>query len=482
MTQQLSDLAKTTGRKELHWIAGKKQELDIYRIPLQHLYFNIENGRYADRMFRLRHDNPGVDIDPKKDKWANEIEKMLAGEHRDTSQDKSAFEKLIQDIEQREQLRPGVVKFDGGVMDGNRRFAALRRLNRQNAKSGRFSYFEGVILPKETTDEDLWKIEAGLQLGIDERWDYSPINELLKVREGLRLFGRMISQGKYAGKTPIQLVANSIYGRTEAEIEERAERLKLIDDYLAFIGKKGEYDIVGRTSERFLEGNRIVRAARNQQFDAKKVARLQAVLFYVIHLEKMDNWDLRKIYEAMGGDPKRKGRKPSQKNLKALDDFIGAFPDPREIQARISGKVADGSSHTAKSTSTSSTQKPAHHSTSGKASDGRKEGGKKASAAESQQDGDVDSKADVVIERFKGTMEATKGTKSPRQLVEAALAPLRALEDDLTKKSTKHQLEEDEHERYAVITSLEEIGELQGQCLAALGGKRSRSATRAQEE
>jgi hypothetical protein len=178
----------------------------------------------------------------------------------------------------------------------------------------------------------------------------------------------------------------------------------------------------------------------------------------------------------MGGDPKRKGRKPSQKNLKALDDFLGGFPDAREIQAALSGKSATGPSQPTKSTSTSSTHKPAHHSTSSKTSDGRKDGGKKSPPAESQPHGEVDSKADVAIERFKGTMEATKGTKSPRQLVEAALAPLRALEEDLTKKPTKQQLEEDEKERYAVIGSLEEIGELQGKCLASLGGKQGKSA------
>ena len=467
MAKQLTELAKATGRKELHWIAGKKHELDVFRVPLQHLYFNIENGRYADRMFRLRQENPGVEIDPSKEKWASEIEKMLAGEHRETTQDKSAFERLLSDIEEREQLRPGVVKFDGGVIDGNRRFAALRRLNKSNTKTGRLSYFEAVILPKETTDEDLWRIEAGLQLGIDERWDYSPINELLKIREGLRLYGTMIAQGKYSGKSAVQLVSQSIYGRSEADIKERAERLHLIDDYLAFVGKKGEYDFVGRTSERFLEAAKILRAARNQQYDGKRLAKLQAVLFYLIHTEKIKNWDLRPIYEAMGGDPKRKGPKP-QRNTKAFDDFIAGFPDIRELQARLVNP-GGGTPAPPKTTPLTSTKRASKDSKSSKPSISKD----RTPAAR-----EVDEKADVAIERFKATMEASKGTKSPRQLVEAALAPLKALQESLSKKNVRDHLDEDDKERASVEKGLETIGALQKECLDNVRGKKPSPSTR----
>src|SRR4051794_10773017 len=81
-------------RVERHWIKGQKRDLEVYRIPLEHLYFNIENGRYADRMIRLRQENRGVQIDARQDRWKNKIEEMLAGEHKDTTRDKAAFEKL----------------------------------------------------------------------------------------------------------------------------------------------------------------------------------------------------------------------------------------------------------------------------------------------------------------------------------------------------------------------------------------------------
>lgn len=43
-------VSQPTGNTERHWIGGKKRDLPVYRIPVSHLYFNIENGRYADRM------------------------------------------------------------------------------------------------------------------------------------------------------------------------------------------------------------------------------------------------------------------------------------------------------------------------------------------------------------------------------------------------------------------------------------------------
>src|SRR5579872_2725202 len=192
MAVNLFQVGTETGRVERHWIGGAKKDLKVYRIPLEHLYFNIENGRYADRMIRLRQENPGVDIDPREDRWKDKIQEMLSGEHKDTARDSAAFAKLIEDIDARDQLRPGVVLRDGGVLDGNRRLAALRRLWKKSKNTERFRMFEAVVLPDETTEEDRWRIEAGLQLGINERWDYSPVNELLKVRQGLRMYEDMI--------------------------------------------------------------------------------------------------------------------------------------------------------------------------------------------------------------------------------------------------------------------------------------------------
>ena len=434
MTVNLVQVGQETGRVERHWIGGRKRDLEVYRIPLEHLYFNIENGRYSDRMIRLRHDNPGVFIDPRQDKWKERIEEMLAGEHKDTARDIAAFRKLIEDIEARDQLRPGVVLRDGGVLDGNRRLAALRRLWKKSKNTERFRVFEAVILPDETTEEDRWRIEAGLQLGMNERWDYSPVNELLKVRQGLRMYEEMIKEKRLPAKeSPVRLVAGAIYGKTEADIEEMDLRLRLMDEYLEFIGRPEEYDRIGESSEDFKEATRIVRAAENRQLEPKFVAKLKAVLFYQIESNLMNNWELRGIYHALGGDPRKKGPKSRRTNMEALEEFIGNYPDPRQIRddlkARHSPKLLPAATPPGKAAAGKSARPKPH--------------GPPAPLATKTPRVDK-TKAEAATEVFKRRMEMAGKQHSVRKLAERMLADFKTLEAELSKPGSRKNLSPDD--------------------------------------
>jgi len=447
MLARILQVSQKTGRVERHWIAGKKQDLEVYRIPLDQLYFNIENGRYADRMIRLRHEHPGVDIDPRVDKWKERIEEMLAGEHRDTSRDSAAFKKLIEDIEAREQLRPGVVLRDGGVLDGNRRLAALRRLWKKSKNTERFRMFEGVILPDETTEEDRWRIEAGLQLGMNERWDYSPVNELLKVRQGLRMYEQMIKERRLPAKeSTVRLVARAIYGKSESDVEEMDARLRLIDEYLDFIDQAESYDRIGQSSEDFLEATRIVRAAEHHQLEPRFIAKLKAVLFYQIETELMDNWALREIYHALGGDPRKKGPKSRRANMPALQEFLDTYPEPRQIREDLKAMHAP---KTAK-----------HASAPTKKHDGAK-------ATPVLPAPKVDrTKAETATEVFKRRMEVAGKQHSVRKLADRILADFRTLETELSKAATRKNLSTDDRAR--LFEALDDIDSSANSCRKAL--------------
>lgn len=444
MAVNLLKIGQQTGRVERHWIGGKKADLPVFRLPLENLYFNIENGRYADRMIRLRQENPGRQIDPRKDEWKEKIEQMLAGEHADTSRDKAAFAKLLEDIEARDQLRPGVVLQDGGVLDGNRRLAALRRLWKKSKNTERFRHFEAVILPDNTTAEDRWRIEAGLQLGINERWDYSPINELLKIRQGLQMYEEMISDGRSPAKnSAVTLVAKAIYGKAETDIEEMDSRLKLIDDYLDFIEQSGAYDRVGQSSEDFLEASRITRAAANRQLDPKFIAKLKAVLFYVIDRNLMDNWELRSIYHALGGDPRKRGRKPPGPNMDALQELLDKYPEVREIREDLR------SLHNP-SLPTAARRPTAKHATAAKAEKSRRRA--KSTGGERKVDS---AKAEAATEVFKRKMELSGKKHAVRKMAEGAAAGLQALEAELRTASTVRNLSVED--RAIVLESLDAI-------------------------
>ena len=70
---------------------------------------------------------------------------------------------LSHSLEQTGQIESGIITVDGYVIDGNRRMAALQNLVKQGRSE--LDYLEVVRLPGDTSSTDVWKIEAGTQLG-----------------------------------------------------------------------------------------------------------------------------------------------------------------------------------------------------------------------------------------------------------------------------------------------------------------------------
>jgi len=324
----LKDISEKTDRRELFWIKGKRQELDVYRVPTKFLYFNIENGRYADKMVQLREDNPAVEIDPKKEKWKNTIWKMLKGEYPGTERDVEPFNKLREDLAGRMQLRPGVVLFDGGVLDGNRRLAAMLQLQISEKNPSRFEYLDAVILDADVGPEDRWRIEAGVQIGRDEKHPYSPINELLKIQEGLVLF-----KGK---PSPEKEISRVIYGISEEEVKKDILKIRLINEYLDFIDKPKAYNEVGeqKVIERFEEAIQTLEQAKRRGATAPEIAKLKLTQFAVIRDKLMTNWEMRQIRNAMG-----RGKAGKGKNEKALKVLLDIGANSQQLKKTLSTSV-----------------------------------------------------------------------------------------------------------------------------------------------
>lgn len=324
----LANASTKTDRKELFWLKGDKVALDVYQIPVNLLYFNIANGRYADKMIQLKADNPGVHIDPSENEWKNKIALMLRGEYPGTESDQSPYQNLRSDMLSKQQLKPGVVLADGGVLDGNRRLAVLLDLSESEKNPTRFEYFDGVILPGDVGAQDRWRIEAGLQIGRDEKLAYSPINQLLKIREGLALFRDL--------EKPEHEIAKTLYGIPEADIKRDIRKIGLIDEYLRFIGHSNAYNEVGAVVERFEEALKAVDSAKRLSWEPPQFQRLKWSLFAIIRDQSMTNWDMRNIVKSMGS-PTGKGKKALLHNRKALDDLLKIADDPK-LRATLSAR------------------------------------------------------------------------------------------------------------------------------------------------
>lgn len=93
-----------------------------------------------------------------------------------------------QSIDEKSQQEPGVVLPDGRVIDGNRRFTALRMLERERKIP---QCFNAVILrlnQDSKTDEKIIKeLELDLQLGREERVSYDPIDRIFDVYNTIKI-------------------------------------------------------------------------------------------------------------------------------------------------------------------------------------------------------------------------------------------------------------------------------------------------------
>lgn len=205
-------------------IAGQKHILPFYSFPLKLLRYNVSNGRLAMERQQWEKDH-GRELDPSQADDVKEIRDMLL------DLDKDQTEILKKDLSSKGQMEPGVITYDGFVINGNRRMALLETLH-QDEPTGKWGELEAVRLPATISQGDLWKIEAGLQLSKDKITEYHPVNELLKIKQGID-----------AGLSPEE-VAAAMYGRTAEEVKKALDRLELINNFLEFFGQKGNYGLV----------------------------------------------------------------------------------------------------------------------------------------------------------------------------------------------------------------------------------------------
>ena len=256
-------------------LSGKREDLQVYRIPINLLRYNIRNGRFAAE-YRDFVSKKGRELDPNKKSDALEIRKLLLNIKPE------ATRVLEDDLKRIGQLDPGVMTFDGFVVNGNRSMAVFERLQEQTGES-RWSFLEMAILPKAVTEQDLWRIEANLQFSKDERLEYGPINQLLKFRDGIK-----------AGLTTKQIAA-SMYGDfSEKDIKTDLERLELIETYLEYIGKKGNYKAAERIHEHFIDIQKVLAKQKKNGTDPLE---LQKILHFAFDMIKAGSthWDIRQL-------------------------------------------------------------------------------------------------------------------------------------------------------------------------------------------
>lgn len=165
-------------------INGMPGEYVSYKIPLNLLYYNDMNGRISTYIeeYDENHNNSPLKELLKSDK--EKYNDVIAGFIKESSSDNLvSFNKTKEDIRAKGQQQPGVILSDGRIIDGNRRFTALRELFKETGDL-KFAFFEAVCLPApQENDKAAWLaiklLELNLQFDVDEKKGYNRIDFLV---------------------------------------------------------------------------------------------------------------------------------------------------------------------------------------------------------------------------------------------------------------------------------------------------------------
>lgn len=196
------------------------ETLDVYRIPLEYLYYNDKNGRISTGIAEYENQIiPTSDIvDPN---YNNLVAKIIE------NMNPAALKRTQKSIADSGQQVYGWVLDDGRVIDGNRRFTALRNIH---SKTGQTVYFEAVVLPfsynNDTERVKIKQLELAIQMGVEEREGYDPVDLALDIYQTT------------AGEKPIMTLADyaNISHMTKVKLEDYRNGAIYMKKFLEFIG------------------------------------------------------------------------------------------------------------------------------------------------------------------------------------------------------------------------------------------------------
>lgn len=306
----LSEIIRTgevVGSKKMN-IKGQVRNMDVYRIPIQMLYYNDKNDRIATWISKYEAENGSIsklDIEEYNYKIQEYIIKS----------DKQRFNTTMNNIKNFTQLVPGVVFIDGRVIDGNRRFTCLRKLF-QDTGSQEYAYFDAVILNNEITNKEIKLMELVLQHGEEGKVDYNPIEKLVGIyRDIINEKTKLFDVKEYA---------KSIDAK-ESEVEKSVQLAYLMADFLEYI-KAPEQFYIARELE--IDGplHEIYNIKRRIGSDEEKWEKVRIALYdnMLVKTNNQENGDITRIIREFG--------KKVVENDQIFDDYIEKHePFSREL-------------------------------------------------------------------------------------------------------------------------------------------------------
>lgn len=206
-------------------LARKSETFQVYRVPLKYLYYNDQNDRISTEIVRYCTEN-NRELPTDRDEYNQIFEDLVVKSKED------AIVKTQRSIATRGQDNPGVTLKDGRVVDGNRRFTCLRRIEKETNQE---QFFETIILDYDYKNDYKYikSLELELQMGVDEKVKYDPIDKLFGVYKSIRI-EKAFTVEEYAALFDDYSVN---------DVKKDLALADLMVEYLDFQGTPGKYYI-----------------------------------------------------------------------------------------------------------------------------------------------------------------------------------------------------------------------------------------------
>lgn|GEM_PF-802575 len=247
---------KTTLTRKVTY-GGNTVVYPVYRIRLDALYYNDQNDRIATWLSRYKAENGDDALSSiNRDTYNRIIESFIYESNSD------AIQKTQKNISLVGQREPGVTLADGRIVDGNRRFTCLRRIQRESQEP---IYFETVIMDMDIEEDkkQIKLLELAIQHGEEKKVDYDLIDYAIGTYQDIVLT-KLLSVEEYVASTC----------ETEAEVKQRIEIASVICEFLEYIKLPEKYYIAREYQLYSLFQEMLTPLHRLDKDDQKKLKRI----------------------------------------------------------------------------------------------------------------------------------------------------------------------------------------------------------------
>ncbi len=234
---------------------GRYREFPVTKVPNEALVYRVENGRLAAEL-EEHAAATGVSVEELRrgaetPEVQEHLHRLLVAKANDPQGP------IFAELERLgEQTEPLLVLFDGVVINGNRRLAAMRELTKRDstAYTG-FSEVSVAVLPPDTEPHEIEYVEAALQMAPETKLQYGWLDRRLKLRKQREVL-----------RLPVEQVMAAYRIDNPADIAREIAELGLAEHYLKdYRHEPARYSRIADAGELFIGLQKQLSALPNPQ-------------------------------------------------------------------------------------------------------------------------------------------------------------------------------------------------------------------------